>query len=527
MQAASVAAASRSADANTVSSRECTSVVAPEGERPVADAGAAATSEVGANNPAVLAENERDAAGPRSAIDSNGAADSGDVADPVGTSDYSRVGAPCAVEPAQGGASAGSGKDTGNDAEADTPATIAIPSAADPAVPDASVAVVTPDGEGSAATDEPCTIAFATFDPETGSLSFARTADESFLYANGAGVVYAGFEDEEYETADDVPWAAARDSVLAVVFKDVVAPTSTANWFAHFSKLCSFDDGGYLDMSRTRSAKGMFYGCTSLASASICGWDIAGLQDVSGMFGKCSALASVDGFADAYAQLSARAEGVAGLDELASFGTGQLGLDLAGGEGGNTGGQGGAGDGGSGGGNGGSGNGAGNGSDSVDDSGNGAGSGGASTTGGGDSSAHDAANAADGSQSASRGSSRASRAFMASRYGMSASGRSDGVSAWDGSAAAADFDAVQTVADDAVPAAAIADAAASSAPDALAESAAAADALTRSLAADVARKLAAWVVPSPVTSSPYATLVAGLALIAAAAFTLLLSFRLR
>ena len=169
--------------------------------------------------------------------------------------------------------------------------------------------------------------AYVLFDLMHGRLVFDRGTYTRNLFSFLNPVpVFTGFEDVAYESANEVPWWNLRWLITSVEFKDTIAPTSTSYWFDSCSNLQSFDAGGYLDMSRVTTARNMFSNCSSLKSVNMTGWDTSSLNDVSGMFDGCGSIERVDGLDKVMVSLAKKSASVTGFESLGGFAQNQLGM---------------------------------------------------------------------------------------------------------------------------------------------------------------------------------------------------------
>lgn len=101
-----------------------------------------------------------------------------------------------------------------------------------------------------------------------------------------------------YQWAENQPWEAVCDKVMAVKIADRIQPTYTSHLFHNNSSLQSVNgrfDLSNLDTSKTVNMDFMFDGCTSLQSVpGIETWDTSNVDGMGRMFYNCSALEELD-----------------------------------------------------------------------------------------------------------------------------------------------------------------------------------------------------------------------------------------
>ena len=75
-------------------------------------------------------------------------------------------------------------------------------------------------------------------------------------------------------------------------------PTSTYRWFAipwsEITKLTTIEGLSYLNTSCVTDMSSMFYGCSSLTTLDVSGWDTGNVTDMNNMFNGCSSLTTLD-----------------------------------------------------------------------------------------------------------------------------------------------------------------------------------------------------------------------------------------
>ena len=93
-------------------------------------------------------------------------------------------------------------------------------------------------------------------------------------------------------------WGDASESITSVVFDESFANcttiTSTANWFRQCENLATITGLEYLKTDNVTDMGGMFYGCSSLTSLDLSGFNTENVTDMGLMFVGCSSLTSLD-----------------------------------------------------------------------------------------------------------------------------------------------------------------------------------------------------------------------------------------
>ena len=84
------------------------------------------------------------------------------------------------------------------------------------------------------------------------------------------------------------------DYVTNVVIKDSFRPTSTAQWFWHFTRLTTIEGLERLDTSETRSMLGMFQECRALTALDLSTFNTKNVLNMEAMFNGCSSLSTID-----------------------------------------------------------------------------------------------------------------------------------------------------------------------------------------------------------------------------------------
>ena len=93
-------------------------------------------------------------------------------------------------------------------------------------------------------------------------------------------------------------WGDASESITSVVFDESFANcttiTSTANWFRQCENLATITGLEYLKTDNVTDMGGMFYGCSSLTSLDLSGFNTENVTNMSTMFYGCESLTSLD-----------------------------------------------------------------------------------------------------------------------------------------------------------------------------------------------------------------------------------------
>ena len=101
-----------------------------------------------------------------------------------------------------------------------------------------------------------------------------------------------------FENPDNVSWYANGGTITKVVFDESFANctslTSTAYWFCEMSALKTIEGISNLKTDNVTNMSGMFGGCSSLTSLDVSGFKTDNVTDMSGMFFSCSSLTSLD-----------------------------------------------------------------------------------------------------------------------------------------------------------------------------------------------------------------------------------------
>ena len=87
-------------------------------------------------------------------------------------------------------------------------------------------------------------------------------------------------------------WGCSSLTSLDVSGWDVSGASGLPSMFLGCSSLTSLDVSGW-DVSGVSNLRGMFSGCSSLTSLDLSGWDVSGASDLSNIFGDCSSLGTV------------------------------------------------------------------------------------------------------------------------------------------------------------------------------------------------------------------------------------------
>lgn len=93
-------------------------------------------------------------------------------------------------------------------------------------------------------------------------------------------------------------WYDYRSDIKTVKFDATMAScetlTSTAYWFQGCSDLATFENIEYLKTDNVTDMRSMFYGCSSLTSLDLSGFNTQNVTSMDGMFYECSGLTSLD-----------------------------------------------------------------------------------------------------------------------------------------------------------------------------------------------------------------------------------------
>lgn len=119
------------------------------------------------------------------------------------------------------------------------------------------------------------------------------TADDGGLFFFVSDASWTGIEKSAYASSSEVPWLSGyASSITRAAVVDELSPVSTSLWFYDMAN-CASADLELLDVSKARSMRGMFYGCSALADVGdLSGWQTGSCEDMSYLFQACSALKS-------------------------------------------------------------------------------------------------------------------------------------------------------------------------------------------------------------------------------------------
>ena len=110
------------------------------------------------------------------------------------------------------------------------------------------------------------------------------------------GSIAVGDDDDIFGiNCAEMSWYNVHSDVTRVEILDPM-PLTDNGWFCKFYNLTEIDGLEKLDVSEQNDFAGMFYGCSSLRSLDLSGWDTASLDELGlrGMFAKCSALETLN-----------------------------------------------------------------------------------------------------------------------------------------------------------------------------------------------------------------------------------------
>ena len=113
------------------------------------------------------------------------------------------------------------------------------------------------------------------------------------FYYDGQKATRGGIDINNIWQSSTSPYGTATTAVFDVSF-DAYRPTSTAFWFQNCASLTTITGIEYLHTEDVTSTEGMFYGCSSLSSLDLSGFNTANVTNMSWMFYGCSGLTSLD-----------------------------------------------------------------------------------------------------------------------------------------------------------------------------------------------------------------------------------------
>jgi surface protein len=113
------------------------------------------------------------------------------------------------------------------------------------------------------------------------------------FYYDGQKATRGGIDINNILQSSTSPYGTATTAVFDVSF-DAYRPTSTAFWFQNCASLTTITGIEYLHTEDVTSTEGMFYGCSSLSSLDLSGFNTANVTNMSWMFYGCSGLTSLD-----------------------------------------------------------------------------------------------------------------------------------------------------------------------------------------------------------------------------------------
>ena len=139
-------------------------------------------------------------------------------------------------------------------------------------------------------------------------LAFALLAGMGGVVKTNAQEIYAAMEPDGetmvlyYDDQRDsrgglTDWGTWRLNVTRVVFDEsfqAARPESTASWFDGFGGLREIENIGYLNTSEVTDMTFMFYGCSSLETLDVSGFDTRNVTSMYCLFGACGLLTSLD-----------------------------------------------------------------------------------------------------------------------------------------------------------------------------------------------------------------------------------------
>ena len=139
-------------------------------------------------------------------------------------------------------------------------------------------------------------------------LAFALLAGMGGVVKTHAQEIYAAMEPDGetmvlyYDDQRDsrgglTDWGIWGHNVTRVVFDEsfkAARPISTASWFDGFGGLREIENIDYLNTSEVTDMTFMFYGCSSLETLDVSGFDTHNVTSMSSMFNSCGLLTSLD-----------------------------------------------------------------------------------------------------------------------------------------------------------------------------------------------------------------------------------------
>ena len=113
------------------------------------------------------------------------------------------------------------------------------------------------------------------------------------FYYDGQKATRGGIDINNILQSSTSPYGTATTAVFDVSF-DAYRPYRTAFWFQNCASLTTITGIEYLHTEDVTSTEGMFYGCSSLSSLDLSGFNTANVTNMSWMFYGCSGLTSLD-----------------------------------------------------------------------------------------------------------------------------------------------------------------------------------------------------------------------------------------
>ena len=87
---------------------------------------------------------------------------------------------------------------------------------------------------------------------------------------------------------------ADTDITSITISGNITAPVNSTGLFSGLSNLTTFTISGFFDTSSVTNMQSMFFGCSSLTSLDLSGFDTSAVTDMMSMFGNCSSLTTIE-----------------------------------------------------------------------------------------------------------------------------------------------------------------------------------------------------------------------------------------
>jgi len=122
----------------------------------------------------------------------------------------------------------------------------------------------------------------------TGMIDKAKTEAGNTVVMQSSNIISLAMTDTTQ------PWASNRASITTVTIEEEITPKNTRYWFSSCNKLTTINNIGNLKTADVTNMRNMFYGCSSLTTLDVTGFNTAKVTVMEEMFYNCSSLTTLD-----------------------------------------------------------------------------------------------------------------------------------------------------------------------------------------------------------------------------------------